>query len=253
MLSLEGVSKSFGMHGSGLRVVDNVSLHVERGAIHGIIGASGAGKSTLLRLINLLERPDSGTVTVGETELTALSDRRLREERRQIGMIFQQFNLLANRTAAGNVSVPLELAGMPRSQRDQRAEECLRFVGLADKAGEYPSRLSGGQRQRVAIARALASGPQLLLCDEPTSSLDPHTTGGILDLLRHVNESLGVTVVIVTHEMDVVKSVCSHVSVMEKGRMTDSFSRLDGPFRQAAPPFRSYREAIMSQEADTDA
>lgn len=227
--------------------MDSVTLEVKSGSIHGIIGASGAGKSTLLRLINLLEKPDQGSVSVDGHILTGMPEKLLRKERQKIGMIFQQFNLVYNGTVSRNVSIPLELAGVPKRERMKRVLECLRFVGLEDKAEQYPAQLSGGQRQRVAIARALANNPKLLLCDEPTSSLDPGTTADILNVLKHINESLGVTVVIVTHEMDVVKMICSHVSVMEKGRIVDSFSREDGDFRPAVGNVGSYREQILGK------
>ncbi|WP_410515259.1 ATP-binding cassette domain-containing protein [Paenibacillus sp. BR2-3] len=250
MLSLSQVSKSYKMKDGMYQAVDTVSLEVGAGNIHGIIGASGAGKSTLLRMINLLERPDQGTVTVDGQLLTEMPDKQLRKERQKIGMIFQQFNLVNNMTVSRNVSIPLELAGLTKSERMKRVKECLSFVGLEDKVEQYPAQLSGGQRQRVAIARALANSPKLLLCDEPTSSLDPETTAEILDVLKHVNASFGVTVVIITHEMDVVKSICRHVSVMERGRIIDSFSRDEGEFRPAAGSFGSYRDQIFSKAGE---
>ncbi len=230
--------------------MDAVSLEVKAGEIYGIIGASGAGKSTLLRMINLLEVPDSGTVTIDGHVLTDMSDKQLRKERQKIGMIFQQFNLVYNVTVSRNVAIPLELVGLPKRERINRMQECLDFVGLTDKAEQYPAQLSGGQRQRVAIARALANSPKLLLCDEPTSSLDPATTADILSVLRHINESLGVTIVIVTHEMDVVKTLCSHVSVMESGVIIDSFSREDGDFQPAAVSSGSYRNQILGKAGE---
>lgn len=213
-----------------MEAVRDVTLHIPKGTIHGIIGASGAGKSTLLRMINLLERPDRGKVFVGEQELTALSARQLREARRSIGMIFQQYNLVLNRTVSRNISMAMELAGVPKQERLARIEECLKFVGLEDKAQQYPSRLSGGQKQRVAIARALANGPKVLLCDEPTSALDPQTTADILEVLRHINQTYGVTILIVTHDMDVVKKICSRVTVMEQGQIvrTAAADELEG-------------------------
>ncbi|MCM3785069.1 ATP-binding cassette domain-containing protein [Neobacillus mesonae] len=215
-----------------MTVVDNVSLEIEKGTIHGIIGASGAGKSTLLRVMNLLERPDSGQVFIGDHELTRMKERELREERRRIGMIFQHFNLLSNRTVHGNVAVPLELAGIPRDKREERVQEYLRFVGLSDKAKQYPAQLSGGQKQRVAIARALANQPQVLLCDEPTSALDPKTTGGVLEVLEHVNKELGITIVIVTHEVSVVERLCHSVSFMDSGKLLRTVQLTEG----ALPP-----------------
>lgn len=245
ILSLSQVSKGFKLKEGMYQAVDAVSLEVKKGSIHGIIGESGAGKSTLLRLINLLEQPDQGTVTVDGHKLTEMPEKQLRKARQKIGMIFQQFNLVYNVTVNRNVSIPLELAGVPKRERMERVKECLHFVGLGDKAEQYPAQLSGGQRQRVAIARALANSPGLLLCDEPTSSLDPGTTADILNVLEHINSSLGVTVIIVTHEMDVVKSICTHVSVMEQGKIVDSFSREDGDFRPATVSSGSYRNRIL--------
>lgn len=223
MISLQQVSKSFGSSNSRFLAVDSVSLSIGEGDIHGIIGASGAGKSTLLRLMNILERPDSGQVIVNNRNLTAMGSNQLREARRSIGMIFQHFNLISNRTVGGNAALPLELAGVPKKERLKRVEECLHFVGLEDKVDQYPAQLSGGQKQRVAIARALANRPEVLLCDEPTSALDAQTTSGVLDVLKHINESFGVTVVLVTHEMQVVNRICRHVSVMDNGRLTDTY------------------------------
>lgn len=223
MISLQEVSKSFGSGSDRYQAIDAVSLHIEEGSIHGIIGTSGAGKSTLLRIMNVLERPDSGRVVVNGQELTSLGGRELREARRSIGMIFQLFQLVSNRTVWGNISMPLELAKVPKAERANRVQEVLRFVGLEDKAKSYPAQLSGGQKQRVAIARALANSPTVLLCDEPTSSLDPQTTADILKVLRHINRTLGVTIVIVSHEMDVVNDICDQVSVMENGRLSRTY------------------------------
>lgn len=234
LISLDHVSKSFGpkKHGERLTVVDNVSLHIEQGSIHGIIGASGAGKSTLLRTMNLLERPEDGQVYIGGQELTQMRERELREARRKIGMIFQHFNLIENRTVEGNVAIPLELAGVKKAERIARVHEYLRFVGLEDKAKQYPAQLSGGQKQRVAIARALANEPQVLLCDEPTSALDPKTTSGVLEVLRHVNEALKITIVIVTHEVPVVERLCTAVSFMDAGKIVRTLPIKEG----ALPP-----------------
>lgn len=199
-----------------------MSLTIENGEIHGIIGASGAGKSTLLRLMNLLETPDEGEVEVSEQLLTKMNGKKLREARKSIGMIFQHFNLVANKTVYENVVVSLELANIPKKDRRDRVMECLRFVGLESFMNKYPAQLSGGQKQRVAIARALANKPQVLLCDEPTSSLDPNTTADILGVLNEINKSLGVTIVIVSHEMDVIKSICNRVTVMANGEVYDT-------------------------------
>ena len=225
MIALDRVSKGFMLQGRGsFQAIQSVSLHIRQGDIHGVIGTSGAGKSTLLRLMNGLEKPDQGSVKVDGQELTSMSDKQLREARRGIGMIFQQFNLLRNKTVSSNVAVPLELAGVPAAERQKRVAECLEFVGLTDYAKQYPAQLSGGQQQRVAIARALANRPRILLCDEPTSALDPQTTGEVLQVLQHIHQAFGVTIVIVSHEMVVVRSICHHVSVMEHGRITETLT-----------------------------
>lgn len=220
MINLHNVSKSY----SNFQAVQSVSLSVHKGEIHGIIGASGAGKSTLLRLMNLLEIPDAGNVEINGKTLTSLSGKDLRQARKSIGMIFQHFNLVANKTVYENVAMPLKLSKFPRRQRKDRVMECLRFVGLERFKDKYPAQLSGGQKQRVAIARALANNPQVLLCDEPTSSLDPSTTAEILGVLENVNKRLGVTIVIVSHEMDVIKSICTRVTVMADGEVYDTVS-----------------------------
>lgn len=220
MIRVHNVSKSF----LEFQAVRSVSLSIHEKEIHGIIGASGAGKSTLLRLMNLLEIPDAGEVEIDGRLLTNLSSKELREARKSIGMIFQHFNLVANKTVYENVAVSLKLAKFPRLKRRERVLECLQFVGLASYAAKYPAQLSGGQKQRVAIARALANNPRVLLCDEPTSSLDPNTTAEILGVLRDVNKTFGVTIVIVSHEMDVIKSICNRVTVMADGKVYDSLS-----------------------------
>ena len=219
MIRLEHVSKRFEAGGQTVEAVKDVSLHIEKGSIAGIIGFSGAGKSTLARCVNLLERPTEGRVIVGGSELTALSGRQLREKRKKIGMIFQHFNLFASRTVYGNVAYPLR--GRGKREIDEKVRSLLDLVGLADKADAYPSQLSGGQKQRVAIARALASDPEVLLSDEATSALDPETTQSILRLLKEVNRALGVTILIITHEMQVIKEICSQVYVMEGGRIVE--------------------------------
>lgn len=219
MIELIEVEKAF----PNIQAVYPLSLTIQKGEIHGIVGTSGAGKSTLIRMMNLLEKPDHGIVHVDGQALTSLSEKSLRKARQNIGMIFQQFQLVLNRTVAENVEMPLELVKMPKQQRKKRVLECLEFVGLSNKQDAYPAELSGGQKQRVAIARALANNPSVLLCDEPTSSLDPETTLEVLQVLKHINESLGVTIVIVTHEMNVVKSICNHVSIMKSGKLIDRF------------------------------
>ena len=204
-----------------MHAVQDVSLSIGKGEIFGIIGFSGAGKSTLVRCINLLERPTSGSVTVDGKEMTALSARELRQARKKIGMIFQHFNLMPSRTVFGNVAYPLRGSGLSGEQIADKVHRLLELVGIGDKAEAYPKQLSGGQKQRVAIARALANDPNVLLCDEATSALDPQTTKAILRLLKNLNEKLGITVVIITHEMAVVKEICDRVAVMEHGRVVE--------------------------------
>lgn len=204
MIKLSNITKVFQQGARTIQALNNVSLHVPAGQIYGVIGASGAGKSTLIRCVNLLERPTEGSVMVGGQELTTLSESELTKARRQIGMIFQHFNLLSSRTVFGNVALPLELDNTPKEEIKRRVTELLDLVGLGDKHDSYPANLSGGQKQRVAIARALASNPKVLLCDEATSALDPATTRSILELLKDINRRLGLTILLITHEMDVV-------------------------------------------------
>ena len=213
MIQMHDVSKRFVEY----EAIKSVDIEVKQGEIYGIIGASGAGKSTLLRLINLLEVQDKGEVVVEGKNLMAMKPKQLRDARKSMGMIFQHFNLISNQTIYDNVDVCLQLANYPPQKRKERVMECLRFVCLDHLAKQYPVSLSGGQKQRVAIARALANEPKVLLCDEPTSSLDPHTTAEILAVLAEINRSLGVTIVIVSHEMEVIQSICNRVSVMADG------------------------------------
>ena len=221
MIELTHVSKDFGKGRQLVHAVRDVSLSIDRGEIFGIIGFSGAGKSTLVRCINLLERPTAGTVTVDGKEVTALTAHELRQTRKKIGMIFQHFNLMPSRTVAGNVAYPLRGSGLSKKETADKVMHLLELVGIEDKADAYPSQLSGGQKQRVSIARALANDPNVLLCDEATSALDPQTTKSILRLLKQLNKTLGITIVIITHEMDVVKEVCHRVAVMEHGRVVE--------------------------------
>ncbi|WP_425839398.1 methionine ABC transporter ATP-binding protein [Microbacterium sp. PA5] len=223
MIALEHVSKRYG----GVAAVDDVSLTIPTGEIFGIVGQSGAGKSTLARLVNLIERPDAGTVTVDGAELTALGEGELRAARRRIGMVFQRFNLLGSRTVRGNVELALELDGTPRAERRERALEMLDLVGLSHRADASVHELSGGQQQRVGIARALAARPRVLLSDEATSALDPETTASILELYRRINAELGLTVLLITHEMDVVKAVCDSAALVEAGRVVESGRLVD--------------------------
>jgi len=224
MVTIDNVSKIFGKGKKEVAAVKNVSLTVKKGEIFAIIGYSGAGKSTLVRLINGLESTTSGTLTVDGFEISGKRDLELQKVRTNIGMIFQQFNLMNSRTVAQNVEFPLKVAGWSKGERTKRVQEMLEFVGLADRAKYYPSQLSGGQKQRVGIARALATKPSLLLADEATSALDPETTHEVLELLKEVNRELGITVIVITHEMDVVSSIADRVAVMEEGRVVETGS-----------------------------
>jgi len=228
VITTSGLTKVYRSRGREVTALDGVDLHVREGEVYGVIGQSGAGKSSLIRCVNLLERPTSGTVTVAGQDLTALAGhgpragRELRQARSRIGMVFQHFNLLSSRTVQDNVELPLEILGKSGKERSRKALELLDLVGLADKAKAHPAQLSGGQKQRVGIARALAGDPKVLLSDEATSALDPETTRSILQLLRDLNRQLGLTVLLITHEMDVVKSICDSAALMERGRIVES-------------------------------
>lgn len=221
MIEITNLRKVYQAGRHEIVALDDVSLHVGAGEIYGVIGESGAGKSTLIRCVNALERPTSGTIVVDGQDITRLPKPALRRARQNMGMIFQGFNLLSARTAAQNVALPLEIMGMSRAQRRDRVMEMLRLVGLEDRANAFPARLSGGQKQRVGIARALAGSPHVLLSDESTSALDPGTTSTILDLLKSVNRQLNVTILLITHEMEVVKRICDQVAVLEGGRIVE--------------------------------
>ena len=218
------ITKVFKQKKARVKALDNVSMTIEPGEIVGIIGYSGAGKSTLVRMINGLDTPSAGELLLDDTNIVGMSEKKLRGIRRNIGMIFQQFNLMNSRTAAGNIEYPLQLQGVGKQERTQRVQELLEFVGLGDKGKSYPEQLSGGQKQRVGIARALATNPSLLLADEATSALDPTTTQEVLDLLRRVNKEFGITIVVITHEMEVVRSIADKVAVMENGRVVEQGS-----------------------------
>ena len=218
------ITKVFKQKKTRVKALDNVSMTIEPGEIVGIIGYSGAGKSTLVRMINGLDTPSAGELLLDDTNIVGMSERKLRGIRRNIGMIFQQFNLMSSRTAAGNIEYPLQLQGVGKQERAQRVQELLDFVGLGDQGKSYPEQLSGGQKQRVGIARALATNPSLLLADEATSALDPTTTQEVLDLLRRVNKEFGITIVVITHEMEVVRSIADKVAVMENGRVVEQGS-----------------------------
>ncbi|WP_181722442.1 methionine ABC transporter ATP-binding protein [Nocardia gipuzkoensis] len=251
-VEFRSVTKVFGEGAQRNVALDGIDLRIEQGEIFGVIGYSGAGKSTLVRLINALEKPTSGTVEISGAPITGVPERQVRRLRRDIGMVFQQFNLFRSRTAAGNVEYPLKVAGWKRADRKARVTELLDFVGLSDKARSYPDQLSGGQKQRVGIARALATSPSLLLADESTSALDPETTGEVLRLLRKINRELGVTIVVITHEMDVIRAVADRVAVLAEGRvveLADTFGVFATP--QAAPT-RSFVETVLHNRPSAD-
>ncbi len=227
MIKLEHICKTFDTTAGNVHAVQDVSLEIQDGEIFGIIGFSGAGKSTLVRCINLLERPTSGSVRIDGTELTTLPEKQLREVRTKIGMIFQHFNLMRSRTVYENINFPLKKSTLSKAQREEKIHSLLELVGLTDKKNVYPSQLSGGQKQRVAIARALANDPKVLLCDEATSALDPQTTQSILRLLKRVNAELGITIVLITHEMSVVKDICDRVAIMDAGTVIETGNTVD--------------------------
>ncbi len=247
IIQLKNISKTFVTDKGEFKALENVSLDISRGSIYGIIGMSGAGKSTLVRCINYLEVPTEGAVVIDGKELGSLTEKGLREERKSIGMIFQHFNLLQQKNVIDNVSFPLRINGVNKKDAHKRAAELLEIVGLADKANSYPVQLSGGQQQRVAIARALAGNPKILLCDEATSALDPQTTKSILELLKNINEKYGITIVIITHQMAVVREICSHVAVISKGHIVEN-GEVSEVFSR--PKTKEARELIMLESGD---
>ncbi len=249
MIELKSVCKSFDIKSGTVHAVSDVSIKIEKGDIFGIIGLSGAGKSTLVRCINRLEKPTSGEVLFEGVNLAGLSEKELREKRHSISMIFQNFNLLSQRTALKNVCYPLEITGVPKTEAVQKARKLLKLVDLAEKENFYPAQLSGGQKQRVAIARALATDPKVLLCDEATSALDPNTTRSILALLKEINEKMGVTIIVITHEMKVVESICNKVAVLDKGVVVEQ-----GLVRDVfmSPKSEIARELILPQARGMD-
>ena len=249
MIEIEHLNKTYPSPGGDIHALRDVNLRIEDGEIFGIIGLSGAGKSTLVRCINLLERPTSGTVRIDGRDMTQLSRRDLLKARQDIGMIFQSFNLLEQRTVLRNICFPLEIAGVKRDEAQARAAELLELVGLSDRAKNYPSQLSGGQKQRVAIARALATNPKVLLCDEATSALDPKTTRQILELIGDINKKLGITVVIITHQMSVVKEVCNHVAILDDGEVVEE-GLVSTVF--SAPKSAAARHLVFPRGADID-
>jgi D-methionine transport system ATP-binding protein len=227
MIKIDKLTKAYTSKQGDVLALDNVSLHIKKGQVFGVIGKSGAGKSSLIRCINLLEKPTSGTIKIGDLEITQLSAKALRVERRKIGMIFQHFNLLSSKTVFENIALPLKLSDIPKKAIQQKVTELLALTNLEDKRDAYPAELSGGQKQRVAIARALANEPEVLLCDEATSALDPHTTSSILKLLRDINKQLNLTILLITHEMAVVKDICDAVAVLDQGRIIEQGNVLD--------------------------
>ncbi len=248
MIQLSHIEKIYDSPSGPVRALKDISLHIEKGDIYGIIGLSGAGKSTLVRCINLLERPTKGTVVVDGQEITAMSDSQLRAARKNIGMIFQHFNLLSSATVYENVAFPLELAKTNKDVIQKKVTELLDLVGLADKADQYPSQLSGGQKQRVGIARALASDPKVLLCDEATSALDPQTTKSILELIKDINAKLKLTVVVITHEMQVIKEICDKVAVIQNGLIAENGPVLDVFINPQQPITKEFISVLMSNE-----
>ncbi|TVP83770.1 MAG: methionine ABC transporter ATP-binding protein [Alkalicoccus sp.] len=227
MITLQKLAKVFNTKDGAVTAVDDIDLTIDQGEIFGVIGYSGAGKSTLIRMLNMLEAPSEGTVEVAGKPMHTLKNRQLREARQEIGMIFQHFNLLWSRTVAENIAFPLEIKGLSKSVQKERVDELIKLVGLEGRGGSYPSQLSGGQKQRVGIARALANNPKVLLCDEATSALDPKTTDSILDLLVDINKKLGLTIVLITHEMHVIRKICHRVAVMEGGKIVEQGDVLD--------------------------
>lgn len=248
MILLENLHKTYQGDTGSLEALRGVSAQIREGEIFGVIGKSGAGKSTLIRCINMLERPSSGSVVVDSEELTTMPERQLREVRKKIGMIFQHFNLLSSRTVFDNVAFPLELAGKSPSEIAAAVNPLLELVGLGDKKNQYPSQLSGGQKQRVGIARALANNPKVLLCDEATSALDPQTTHSILTLLKDINQRFGLTIVIITHEMQVIKEICDRVAVIENGLIIEEGSVVDLFVRPQTPTTREFIRTIVNHD-----
>ena len=248
MIDLSHIEKIYDSPSGPVRAIKDISLHINRGEIYGIIGLSGAGKSTLVRCINLLERPTSGRVTVDGQDITAMSESQLRQARKSIGMIFQHFNLLSSATVYENVAFPLRLVNTPKEKIDKKVTELLELVGLADKANQYPSQLSGGQKQRVGIARALASEPKILLCDEATTALDPQTTKAILQLIRDINAKLKLTVVVITHEMQVIKDICDKVAVIDKGVIAEKGKVLDVFTNPQQPITKEFISVLLSND-----
>jgi D-methionine transport system ATP-binding protein len=252
MIAIDGLTKIFRLNKQDITAVDNLSLSIEDGEIFGVIGYSGAGKSTFIRLLNRLEEPTSGKVSIQGKEITAMKKSELRVARQDIGMVFQHFNLLWSRTVSENISFPLEIAGIPAEERARRVKELIDLVGLTGRENAYPSQLSGGQKQRVGIARALANKPKVLLCDEATSALDPETTNSILDLLVNINKKLGLTIILITHEMHVIRKICNRVAVMENGRIVEQGDVLDVFLRPEQEVTKKFVKQVMSSSDEED-
>ncbi|MUK89988.1 ATP-binding cassette domain-containing protein [Ornithinibacillus sp. L9] len=252
MISIQGLRKVFKTKTNTITAVDRLDLDIQDGEIFGVIGYSGAGKSTFVRLLNRLEEPSEGSIKIDDKEITELNTNELRLARQEIGMIFQHFNLLWSRTIEDNIAFPLEIAGVPKAERDKRVEELIRLVGLAGRENAYPSQLSGGQKQRVGIARALANNPKVLLCDEATSALDPETTNSILDLLVDINQKLGLTIILITHEMHVIRKICNRVAVMENGKIVEQGDVLDVFLHPKETVTKKFVEQVMGNGEEDD-
>lgn len=248
MIEFKNISKHYVQKGETFQALDQINLEIPEGSIFGIIGYSGAGKSTLIRLINLLERPTTGQVFIQQKDFTALTAHQLRQERASIGMIFQHFNLLESKTVAANIEMPLLLLGYSKAERQARVDELLEFIDLTHKKNAFPDELSGGQKQRVGIARALANHPKILLCDEATSALDPQTTRSVLALLKKINQEQNITIVMVTHEMDVIESICDYVAVMEAGKVVETGSTLQIFSHPQHPTTQSFIQTVLQQQ-----
>ncbi|TCB52322.1 ATP-binding cassette domain-containing protein [Acinetobacter sp. ANC 4779] len=248
MIEFKNISKHYQLKGQTIRALDQINLEIPAGSIFGIIGYSGAGKSTLIRLINLLERPNEGQVMINQKDFTALDARSLRQERANIGMIFQHFNLLQTKTVAANIEMPLKLLGISKVEREKRLNELLEFIDLKHKKDAFPDELSGGQKQRVGIARALANHPKILLCDEATSALDPQTTKSVLALLKKINQEQNITIVMVTHEMDVIETVCDYVAVMEQGKVIETGTTLEIFSQPQHPTTKNFIQTVLQQQ-----
>ena len=247
MIQLQSIVKQFASKNGTVNAVDHVNIHVKKGEIHGVIGYSGAGKSTLIRCVNLLERPTSGKVIVNGVDLTNASAEQLRQSRQKIGMIFQHFNLLKTATVYDNIAIPLKLLGYSKQDVEAKVQKYAEIVGLADKLASYPNQLSGGQKQRVAIARALSQEPEILLSDEATSALDPETTDSILDLLLEINEKLGITILLITHEMNVIQKICDYVYVLEKGKLVEHNTAIELFTKPTHPTTRKFLNTISQR------